>query len=269
MRFRRQALRQLETPEQIDEVVRLVSVPSWLVTAALTLIVTAVAGWAVVARVPRTVAAAGILIHSNGISPLDAIDGGQLTKLWVRAHQRVDRGAPLYSIRDAAGKVSTVPAPWDGFVVTWLAAEGELLTPGRQVAELERLDSPGDALQAVVYAPVAVAPLLQPGVSVEVVAQAVPRNVFGTLHGKVATVGAFPETEASLRSFLGNGYDVRPLLAGGTVVRVTIPLDTDPHSPSGLRWSKMAPPFQLNSASPITGRFTVAHERPVDWLLSR
>src|SRR4051812_10555666 len=139
MRFRRQALRQLDTPEQIDEVVRLVSVPAWLMTAALTVVVVAVGGWGVGAPGPHTLQATGILIPSNGISPLESLDSGQLTNLWVRAHQRVDRGAPLYSRRDAKGRVGTVTAPWDGFVVTWLVSEGELLTPGRRVAEVERL----------------------------------------------------------------------------------------------------------------------------------
>jgi hypothetical protein len=46
-------------------------------------------------------------------------------------------------------------------------------------------------------------------------------------------------------------------------------LEHDADSPSGLRWSKSAPPFRLSSASRVTARFTVAEERPIDWVVSR
>lgn len=269
MKFRRQALRQLEAPEQLDRAVRLTTVPGWLATTALVIVVVAAGVWSVRTVVPRTVEAAGVLIHSNGISALDALDSGQVTKVWASPHQRVTKGTPLYSLRTADGRVRVENAPGDAYVVAWLVSEGEIVTPGSHLADLERLDTAGDALEAVVYAPAVAAPLLQPGVSVEVAAAAAPRNVFGTLTGQVIEVGAFPETEASLRAFLGAGQDVRRLLARGSVVRVTVALQPDPSAPGGLRWSKSPPPFQLNSASEVTAWFTVDREHPIDWLLRR
>jgi multidrug efflux pump subunit AcrA (membrane-fusion protein) len=268
MKFRKQALRHLEAPEQLDDVIKLASVPSWLTTVAMTIAVTCAAVWAIYATVPRVVQAVGVLIHSNGVSSLDATAGGQVVKVWSTVNQRVAKGTPLYSVQNA-GKIDIVNAPWDAYVVSWLVNEGQLLEPGTPVADMERLDTPGDALQAVVFVPAAVAPLLQPGNGVTVVADAVPSNVFGTLSGAVTTVGAFPETESSMRAFLGSGADVRRLLAAGSVIRVTVPLHSDPESASGLRWSKTAPPFQLNSASAITARFTIAEEHPIDWLVKR
>jgi multidrug efflux pump subunit AcrA (membrane-fusion protein) len=267
MRFRRQALRQLRAPEQLDEVVRLATVPAWLMTLALAFGVASAGVWATVVTVPRVVRAAGVLVHSNGVSPLDALDRGQVIQIWGAANRRVAKGTPLYSVLAADGQVQVVNAPWDAYVVNWRVAEGQLLQPGTRVAELERLDNPGDALQAVAYVPAASAPLLRVGNLVEVAADAVPSTVFGTLRGRVSSVGAFPETEESLKAFLGSGVDARRLLAGGSVVRVTVPLDVDPVAPSGLRWSKASPPFALNSASQITALFTVAQERPIDWLL--
>ena len=83
MKFRRQALRQLEAPEQLDRAVRLTTVPNWLATVALVIVVVAAGVWSVRTVVPRTVEAAGVLIHSNGISALDALDSGQVTKVWA------------------------------------------------------------------------------------------------------------------------------------------------------------------------------------------
>lgn len=269
MKFRRQALRQVEAPEQLDAVVRLATVPGWLMTAALLVVVASAGVWASVTDLPRTIDADGMLIHSNGISAYDATASGQITKVWAAPHRLMVKGTPLYSVRDQHGKVLVENAPWDAYVVSWLVSEGEIVSPGTHVADLERLDAPGDALQAVVFVAAVSAPALQPGVPVDVVTAAAPRNVFGTLSGRVTAVGAFPETEASLRAFLGTAPDVRALLAGGSVIRVTVALDTDPASASGLRWSKAPPPFQLNSTSKVTARFTVDRERPIDWLLRR
>jgi len=269
MNFRRQALRQMESPEQLDELVRLATVPAWLLTLALTIAVGATAAWSVVGTVSRNVAAEGVLIHSHGISAFDAVASGQVVKVWISPNQRLAKGTPVVSLQGADGTITTTTVPWDAYVVGVLVTEGELVQPGTQLADLERLDAPGDTLQAVVFIPATAAPLLQPGVPVEVSAAAVPATVFGTLTGRVATVGAFPETVDSLRAFLGSGFDVAALLKNGSVIRVTVPLQPDPNSPSGLKWSKTSPPFQLNSASGITARFTVSREHPIDWLVGR
>jgi multidrug efflux pump subunit AcrA (membrane-fusion protein) len=224
--------------------------------------------WAVHGTVARVVQAAGVLIHSNGVSGMDAMTGGQVVKVWSAADQRVAKGTPLYSV-ERDGKITIVNAPWDAYVVAWLVDEGQLLEPGTPVADMERLDTPGDALQAVVFVPAAVAPLLRPGNQVSVVADAAPSAVFGTLSGTVTDVASFPETEQSMRAFLGSGADIRRLLGAGSVIRVTVPLRTDLDSPSGLHWSKTSPPFQLNSASAISARFTIATEHPINWLVSR
>jgi len=269
MRFRRQALRELEAPEQLDEVIRVASVPTWLITSALVLAVLAAGAWAIRATVPRVVSAPGVLIHANGVSGLDATGGGQVTKVWATVDQRVAAGTPLYSIETADGGSKTVNAPWDAYVVNWLISEGQLLAPGTRVADLEQLDTPGDALEAVVFVPATSAPLLAPGTKVALAASAAPSTVFGTLAGTVLSVGAFPETSASLQAFLGSGADPTRLLGEGSVIRVTVSLQADPAAPSGLRWSKAAPPFQLNSESALTARFTVSEEHPISWLVGR
>jgi multidrug efflux pump subunit AcrA (membrane-fusion protein) len=269
MMFRREALRQLNAPEQLDQAVRLANAPGWLLTSVLTLAVLGAFGWAVVDTVPRTVTAAGVLIHSNGVSGFDATVGGQVVKVWAAANQPVSAGTPLYSVQDAAGRITTVSAPWDANVVAMVISEGQYVEPGALIAELERLDAPGDQLEAVVFVPAAAAPRLAPGVPAQITTAAAPSTIFGTLHGTVSAVGAFPETEETLSAFLGTGRDVRPFLAKGSVIRVTVPLAPDPASPSGLRWSKASPPFRLTTQTQVSALFTVTREHPIDWLLNR
>jgi multidrug efflux pump subunit AcrA (membrane-fusion protein) len=267
--FRKAALRQLNAPEQLDQAVRLVALPEWLLTVVLVAVVLGAAVWASIATVPQTVQGTGVLTHTNGVSQLDATASGQVMDVWVAPNQQLTAGTPLYSLQGLDGKVVTVNAPWDANVVALDVAVGQLVQPGTLVAELERIDTPGDVLEAVVFVPASAAPAVQLGMPAQLSVAAASSSTFGTLHGAVSAVGAFPETEESLHAFLGPNRNVQPFLTQGNVIRVVVRLDADPTSQSELKWSKSAPPFQLISQSQTTASFTVAWTHPIDWLLNK
>jgi hypothetical protein len=73
MKFRPAALRQLEAPEKLDEVVRLATAPAWLMGAALAIIVAAAATWASLGTVATAVGAPGVLVHADGVSAPRAV----------------------------------------------------------------------------------------------------------------------------------------------------------------------------------------------------
>lgn len=269
MRFRQAALQQFEAAERLDEVVRLATVPAWLMTIVLTAVLVAAGLWAGLGTVSSTVRATGILIQSAGVSTLDATGSGQVVKIWAQPNEQVSAGTPLYTVMTAAGRTRTVDSPWSADVISLQISDGQLLEPGTPVAELEPLNQPGEVLEAVVFVPVSFAAVLRPGTQVQVASLQAPSSVFGTMRGTVASVGASPETVASLRAFLGAGFDVLPLLRNGSVIRVDIPLATVDGS-SGLPWwSKQAPPFPLDSESTVYATFTVARQHPINWLLGR
>jgi multidrug efflux pump subunit AcrA (membrane-fusion protein) len=269
MKFRPAALRQLQSPEQLDQVVRLASVPAWLMTAVLAVIVAVAATWASVATVATTVGAPGVLIHANGVSTLDATVSGQVTRVWAAPGAFAASGAPLYAVQGANGRSRTVSVPWDAYVVSATVTVGQLVEPGTPVADLERVSGPGDPLEAAVFAPAAVAPAIRPGAAVTLAAAAAPSAVFGTLRGTVASVGGFPETSESLRAFLGQDASTATYLAAGSVIRVIIKLATVPGSPARLAWSKASPGFRLNAEASVQAGFVIARQHPVQWLISR
>jgi multidrug efflux pump subunit AcrA (membrane-fusion protein) len=269
VKFRRQALSKLEAPEQLDAVVRLATVPGWILTATLAAVTVGAALWATFGTVATTVQAAGVLIHSYGVSTLDATQSGQVIKVWATPNEQVSAGTPLYTISNQAGRPVTVDSPWNGYVMSVPISQGQLVTPGTPVADMEPLGMPGEVMEAVVFVPSGYAAVLAPGTQVQVSSQEAPAGVFGTLQGTVASVGSFPETTASLQAFLGSGYDVMPLLQSGSVIRVNIPLATVPGSAGALRWSKQAPPYSVDSETAVSASFTVARQHPIGWLLGQ
>jgi multidrug efflux pump subunit AcrA (membrane-fusion protein) len=267
VKFRRAALRHLEAPEKLDQVVRLASAPAWLMGTALIVIVAVAAIWASVGNVATTVGASGVLIHADGVSTLDATTSGQVVRWWVSPDALAARGAPLYSVQAANGQVRTVAAPWDAYVVSVVVTDGQLVEPGTPIATLEQVTGASDPLEAVVFVPAAAAPTIPVGTGVTLTAAAAPSSVFGTLRGTVASVGNFPETTDSLQAFLGQGASTENFLAAGSVIRVVIKLATVPGTPTKLVWSRAAPGFTLNSESAVQASFVVARQHPIAWLL--
>jgi HlyD family secretion protein len=261
MKFRPAALRHLEAPEQLDQVVRLASAPAWLMTAVLAVIVAA--------AVNTTVGAPGVLIHADGVTTLDAITSGQVARLWVPPGELATSGARLYSVQGTDGRIHTVDAPWDAYVLSTTVAVGQLVEPGTPVADLERVSGTSDPLEAVVFVPAADAPAIQPGKEVTLIAAAVPSAVFGTLRGSVTSVGEFPETTQSLQAFLGDDASTGTYLAAGSVIRIVIKLATVTGAPTELAWSRANPGFALNAESSVQASFVVAAQHPIEWLTGR
>jgi multidrug efflux pump subunit AcrA (membrane-fusion protein) len=266
VKFRRAALRQLDAPEKLDEVVRLASAPAWLMGAALVVIVAVAAVWASVGTVASTVGAPGVLIHADGVSTLDATTTGQVVKWYVAPDGLATKGAPLYSVQGTDGRVRTVSAPWDAYVVSVVVTNGQYVQPGTPVATLEEVTGSSDPLEAVVFMPAAAAPTIPLGTGVTLSAPSAPASIFGTLSGTVASVGNFPETTDSLQAFLGQGVSTQSLLDSGSVVRVVIRLATVPGSATKLVWSKAAPGYTLDSESSVQASFVVSKQHPIDWL---
>ena len=269
MRFRPAALRHLTAPEQLDQVVRLASVPVWLMTGVLTVIVAAAVTWATVGTVNTTVGAPGVLIHADGVTTLDADSSGQVAQLWVPPGELAKSGTRLYSVQGADGRVHTVTAPWDAYVVSTLVAVGQLVEPGTPVADLERVRGTNDPLEAVVFVPATDAPAIPPGKEVTLNAAAVPSAVYGTLHGTVMSVGGYPETSGSLQAFLGQDANVGNYLAAGSVTRVVIKLATVAGAPAELAWSRAGPGIALNAESSVKASFVVDAQHPIEWLIGR
>jgi hypothetical protein len=267
MKFRRAALRHLDAPEKLDQVVRLATAPAWLMGTALVVIVAVAGIWAGVGTVATTMGAPGVLIHANGVSTLDATTSGQLVRWWVSPDALAAKGAPLYSVQSADGQVRTVTAPWDAYVVSVVVTDGQLVEPGTPIANLEQVTGASEPLEAVVFVPAAAAPTIPVGTGVTLTAAAAPSSIFGTLRGTVASVGNFPESTGSLQAFLGQGASTGNFLAAGSVIKVVIKLATVPGTSTKLVWSKAAPGFTLNSESAVQASFVVAKQHPLSWLL--
>lgn len=268
MQFRQKALSRLQSPEELDVPVRLVR-PRGRFALAVTAIVIAAAGyWAATGAIASTVSAAGVLTHAQGSYALRSPLAGQVTGIFAHEGDRLVAGAPVLSVLTADKKAEIVPMGASGRVTVLSVRIGALITVGADLATVERIENPGDPLMAVLYLPQADGSTVPVGASVELTVQSVSVRQFGLLRGRVQTVGRTPQTQAEIAGFLGDGQLAEQLSAQGATVPVLVRLEAAAGTKSGFAWSSASgPPYELQSATVVSGDIYARSKHPIDWVL--
>uniref|UniRef100_UPI00035F0F6C DUF2118 domain-containing protein n=1 Tax=Streptomyces xiaopingdaonensis TaxID=1565415 RepID=UPI00035F0F6C len=147
MQFRQKALSRLQSPEELDLPVRFARPPGRLVLAVTLVAMAAAAVWGVTGTVTNKVESPGVLTHAGGSYVLQSPLAGQVTGVFAEEGDRVEAGAPLLRVRTQAGP-RAVRAVEAGQVTTLLTESGSVLTPGADVATVERAEDPDEPLVA-------------------------------------------------------------------------------------------------------------------------
>ncbi|MGY8998208.1 MAG: NHLP bacteriocin system secretion protein, partial [Alphaproteobacteria bacterium] len=158
-----------------------------------------------------------------------------------------------------------VLSPVDGTIVGVATKVGAQIAEGDQIVVIE---AKGGDLLLIGYFPIQQGKKLVPGMVAQVSPTTIERDIYGSINGKVTSVGEFPETEASLRASLGNGALVDEMMLSGPPIAVTISLDRDPNGADGLAWaSSYGPPVKVTSGTTASASVTVQEVAPIGLLL--
>lgn len=108
--FRASALERLQSPDQLNTLMRVVQPTSWLALLMVALIIASGVVWGFLGSIPHQVPARGILIHREGVHDIVSVGAGQVSDVFVEVGDRVRRGQIVarieqpvltYSLRDA------------------------------------------------------------------------------------------------------------------------------------------------------------------------
>ena len=92
IKYRQVALDKLASPDELDQLPRLVSPRTWLAGIVLLLLVFGVVLWGFVGRIPVKVDAMGTFLTLSGITPVEALYSGELKEIFVKAGDEVKPG---------------------------------------------------------------------------------------------------------------------------------------------------------------------------------
>jgi HlyD family secretion protein len=99
--FRKKALEHSSSPEQLDQLMQVVSPMKWLPLAALGSLVAFGLTWSIVGRIPITVTGQGVLVYPSKVVPFQSATSGQLQTINVRVGDFVKKGQLLGTIGQA------------------------------------------------------------------------------------------------------------------------------------------------------------------------
>lgn len=96
--FRQESLERLSSPEQLDQMMRVVSPKAWLPLTAIGFLVIAGVTWSVVGRIPMTVNGQAVLIRPRNVIPLQVTSEGQILTLSIKPGDTVKKGDVIGTI---------------------------------------------------------------------------------------------------------------------------------------------------------------------------
>lgn len=156
-------------------------------------------------------------------------------------------------------------SPSDGIVSEVAADVGKVVQVGE---ELGAVQSGAPILNALGYMPIGKGKRVLVGMEAEISPTSIESNIFGSIKGKVIAVSRLPVTEAVLENGLGNRSLAAQLMKQGAPIKVTVELDTDKDTESGLRWtSSEGPPVEITAGTTADVRILTAERRPISLLL--
>ena len=96
--FRAEALDQLSSPEQLEQLLQVTNRKSWITLATLGFLIFVVLLWSIFGRIPVTVNGTGILIYPRQVMPFQASVQGQLSSMNIAVGDRVQAGQVIATV---------------------------------------------------------------------------------------------------------------------------------------------------------------------------
>lgn len=208
--------------------------PSWLVLAALALLVAAGVVWAVFGSAPDVVAGRGMAVPSQGFVEVGTEIQGTVMDVIVAPGERVKAGDTVARIRTDAG-VKIIGTPVAGRVATVLVRQGGITDRGTAIVTIEPSDS---ELEVVAFVPAGPGKRIVQGMDAHVGLASVPRSQYGMIVGTVEAVSPVPVSPERVILLVGGNASLTEYFTSqGPILEVTVSLKTDPSTPSGYAWT--------------------------------
>lgn len=172
-----------------------------------------------------------------------------------------DENAKLANLQTELKHSTNVTSPVDGTVIGIQATVGTIINTGASVVAIA---DRGKGLDALIYLPPQVGKQVRYGMKVLVTPTTVEKAEYGSIHGKVLSVAAFPATPEAIEATLQNQNLVKQFSSSGAPIEIRVHLESNPATYSGLAWSSSKGPQQLITPGTLaTAMITIRKQPPI------
>lgn len=268
--YRRVALEQLSSPEQLNQLLQVTGPMGWVALLALSLLLLTAALWGVFGSLPVTVAGQGVLV-GGGINDVASPVPGQIKTISVREGEMVKEGQIMARvIVEGEATTTKVRSPYDGEILELKVNVSNLVERGTPILSIEEATATGQGLEAVIYASPAEGKKVEPGMAVHIAPSTVPREKYGLLRGIVRTVGQYPATVQGMFRTLGNADLVRALSVEGAPIEIRTQLISDNTTSGDCNYvwtSSTCPDFEIDSGTLVEASVIIDQQCPLSLVL--
>lgn len=301
--FRKTAIDHINSPEQLDQLIQIITPKHWIALLVIVVIVACILIWSIVGTIPIIVSGDGILVKSGGILAIRAPLSGLVMEIRPKVGDIVQKGDLIavlnqpelvqeiqllkQELQEKQNKsdlldikrrlvfsqkklelFSQVLSPYTGKIMGRMVREGELINTGMMIVNLELVQEYPSELIALLYINPKDGKKIKPGMFVEISPSTVKREEYGFLKGIVYSVSELPITEEEMMKVLNNPVLVKTLSGDMSPIEVRINLLKDKHSKSGYLWSSSGSlDVTLESGTLCTVGVIIESKHPINFVI--
>lgn len=268
--FRKAALERLSSPEELDQLMQVITPKGWMALIGLAALLVAALIWGIFGGVPTKVQGQGVLLRTEGIYHVAALSPGQVSDLYVTAGDMVAQGQTVARILQTGTGLTSgarVISPQAGRVLEMRTTVGSVVNVGSPILSLEAPDQADKNVEAIIYVSAADGKKVRSDMTVEVTPATVKREEFGFIPGRVMSVTSWPVSKQGMLRTLGSEELTELFSSSGAVIEIRADLAKDPNSPSGYKWSSKGPDVTIDNGTLCTVQIVTEQRRPISLVI--
>ena len=234
----------------------------WPLVSLLFLLLAALLVFFALYHVPRAVKGLGILLVQGELAHVVSPDYGILDSWFIEEGAPVDNNQALAKLITPQNHNISIKAPKQGTMAEIIAYPGTQVSKGENIALISPYGDARHHLELIGFVSSLEGKKIKAGMTAHIWPSITNSYHDGALIAKVKQVGKLPMAKAAVQSiikipslakYIRNNIEAEPFL-------VILALEVDPKHPSGYRWTKTGPSFELDSG--IISNFDIIYDSP-------
>jgi multidrug efflux pump subunit AcrA (membrane-fusion protein) len=264
--FRKTALDQISSPDQLDQVVVITPPFFWVAMLGAGVILIVGVLWSIFGRIPVNVKASGICMSEGGIHVLYSAENGMIDEVSLRDGDRVQEGDVIARMTTTllSGQTEQLEfrADMSGKVMGLDVAPGNVIGVGSTVCRI--LDDSTDHMTAILYVPVSDGRKIRAGMEVKIYPTTVNSQEYGHIKAVVDSVDNYVTSTGEMNNMLGDSSLVESFSSMGPVIEIKCSLTPDSTTASGYEWSnRKGAQVELAPGTTVTADIMIEKKAPI------
>jgi hypothetical protein len=272
--FRKEAQDRLSSPEQLDQLLKVIRPKGWLALLGVGIFLIALVFWSFYGSIPIEVTGKGIILTERGLFGITALQEGVVDSISVKVGQWVEADDVVATL-SYQGEQKVLKAGQKGKIIELDVGIGDYVAQNSSIGYGQYPLETNQTLVCHAYFPVSEGEKIQKGMEGKIGFENIDPNTWGYLLSNVDFIAQYPASDKELFDILRNQELVSYVKQGVlSVINVQLKPIINKFTVSGYSWTTPTGPHEyiksgsicevriiINERSPISYIFPLLYER--------